>query len=288
MPDNYCDFHTHSNASDGSDSPSELIIKAAAAGLETVALTDHDTVAGLKEATEEAERVGLDFIPGVELSVIHDQGNMHMLCYLMDMEDAAFNAVLSRLQQARGERNHRMLTNLERIGKPVSMAELEAMAGDGQVGRPHFARAMVRRGYVSSVSEAFELYLKRGAPAYVPKSILTAEDAIKVIHDAGGVAVLAHPCSLKTSSIYALEEIIAGLAENGLDGVECYYSEHGKTFMEKCIEITDKYGLIRTGGSDYHGKAKPHIRLGRGKGKLRVPCSCAQSIRERKEEISGR
>jgi predicted metal-dependent phosphoesterase TrpH len=283
----YCDFHTHSNASDGSDTPAGLMAKAADAGLGTVALTDHDTVAGLDEAEREAERQGIGFIPGVELSVIHDQGNMHMLCYLMDRNDRAFRAVLARLQEARGLRNERMLASLEEVGKPLSMDELEALAGDGQVGRPHFARAMVQRGYVSSVSEAFELYLKRGAPAYVPKSILSAEDAIKVIHDAGGIAVLAHPCSLRTASIDALEEIIARLARQGLDGVECHYSEHGKTFTEKCVGIANKYGLVITGGSDYHGKAKPHIGLGRGKGNLRVPCSCANAIMARKHERKG-
>ena len=286
MSEYFCDLHTHSNASDGSDTPSGLIKKAMAAGLKAVALTDHDTVAGIDEAMDEARHGNIEFVPGVELSVIHEKGNMHMLCYLMDHTDESFNATLEKLQQARGLRNERMLELLEKNGRPLTMEELKELAGDGQVGRPHFARAMVKRGYVASVAEAFERFLKRGAPAYVPKSILTAEDAIDVIHRAGGVAVLAHPCSLKTSSLQELEGIISSLAQHGLDGVECYYSEHGTNFTQKCIELAERYDLIITGGSDYHGKAKPHIAIGRGKGKLNVPYACATAIRRRKE-IAG-
>jgi predicted metal-dependent phosphoesterase TrpH len=284
MSEYFCDLHTHSTASDGSDTPSELVKKAMAAGLKAVALTDHDTVAGIEEAMAEAKQSGMELVPGVELSVIHEKGNMHMLCYLMDHTDKKFNATLEKLQQARGRRNERMLELLAKNGRPVTMEELRELAGDGQVGRPHFARAMVKRGYVTSVAEAFERFLKRGEPAYVPKSILTAEDAIKVIHGAGGVAVLAHPCSLKTSSLQELESIISGLAQHGLDGVECYYSEHGRNFTEKCIELAKRYDLIITGGSDYHGKAKPHIAIGKGKGKLHVPYSCVTSIMQRKEK----
>lgn len=280
-----CDFHTHSTASDGSDTPTELIEKALEAGVKSIALTDHDTVEGIDEASCAAEEKGVDFIPGVELSVVHDQGNMHMLGYLMDHKSQDLNAVLEKLQKARSQRNEKMIELLNEIGRPVSMEELQEIAVEGQVGRPHFARAMVNKGYVSSVGEAFERYLKRGAPAYIPKSILSAEDAVKLVHDAGGVAVLAHPCSLKTVSMAILEEIIAGLAQNGLDGVECHYSEHDRSFTKNCVEIAAKYDLIVTGGSDYHGKAKPHIKLGKGRGGLKVPCECAEALRERKRRI---
>ncbi|NPA95307.1 MAG: PHP domain-containing protein [Thermodesulfobacteria bacterium] len=273
-----CDLHTHTTASDGSDTPRALIEKAAEAGLSAVAVTDHDTTSGLEEARQAAKATDVEFIPGVELSVNFHKGNMHMLGYFMDENDPGFKAVLDRVQRARAERNPKILALLESIGKPISMEELEELAQGGQIGRPHIARAMVEKGYVKSVSQAFDKYLKRGAKAYAPKSILSPKEAIEVIRGARGVPVLAHPFSLLTTSQEELEAIVSELKDSGLMGLECYYSEHDDAFTSMCLGLAKKYELVVTGGSDYHGKAKPHIKLGRGKGNLTIPYTCVESL----------
>ncbi len=273
-----CDLHTHTTASDGSDTPKELIFKAVEAGLSAIAVTDHDTTKGLPEAEAAAKETSMEFIPGVELSVNFTKGNMHMLGYLMDVSNGRFREVLERVQAARAERNPKILALLEGLGMPVSMKELEELSQGGQIGRPHIARAMVKKGYVKSVSEAFEKFLKRGARAYAPKSILSPEEAIEVIRGAGGVPVLAHPFSLLTRDEAELFYIVSGLADSGLMGMECYYSEHDEAFTSMCLGIARRLGLVVTGGSDYHGKAKPHIMLGRGRGGLVVPYSCVEAL----------
>ncbi len=277
----YCDLHCHTTASDGSDTPAELVRQAGAVGLSAIAVTDHDTLEGVGEAMTTGRELGIEVIPGVELSVKFHVGNMHILGYLVDPDCEELQKTLAGVQKARAERNPVILERLKGLGVPVTMAELEAVAQGGQIGRPHIARVLTEKGYVRSVSQAFELYLKKGAPAYAPKSILTPEQAIGVIHRCGGVAVLAHPFSLGLSRPDDLDEVIADLAQKGLDGMECHYSEHSKEFTDVCLAIARKYGLIVTGGSDYHGRAKPYIKLGRGKGGLRVPCSCVDAIKRR-------
>ncbi len=281
----YCDLHCHTTASDGSDTPAELVKLARDAGLAAIAVTDHDTLEGVKEAIAVGKELGIEVIPGVELSVQFHVGNMHMLGYLIDLDCKELQKVLARVQKARADRNPVILKRLQGLGLPVTMAELEAVAHGGQIGRPHIARLLTEKGYVKSVSQAFELYLKKGAPAYAPKSILTPEQAIGAIHRCGGVAVLAHPFSLGLSRPDDLDGVIADLVHKGLDGIECYYSEHSKEFTDTCLAIAKKYGLIVTGGSDYHGKAKPYIKLGRGKGGLRVPYSCVEAIKGRAGKV---
>ncbi len=277
-----CDLHTHTTASDGSDSPSKLVEKALEAGLSAIAVTDHDTTAGLSEAEMASKRFGIEFVPGVELSVNFHKGNMHILGYLMDQEDERFRQVLTRVQKARAERNPKILALLADLGLEISMDELKEISKGGQIGRPHIARAMVEKGYVRSVSDAFEKYLKRGAKAYAPKSILSPKEAIQVIRGAKGVPVLAHPFSLLSETREELDETVASLTDEGLMGLECYYSEHDDAFTSLCISLAKKYGLVVTGGSDYHGKAKPYIKLGRGKGNLVIPYSCVESLRAAK------
>ncbi len=277
-----CDLHTHSTASDGSDTPSELMALAAKVGLAAIALSDHDTVAGLSEAAAAAARLGIEFIPAVELSCQFHKGNMHMLGYYIDPEEGSFLEVLSQVQAARAERNPRILEKLAALGVPVTMEEIEAISHGGQVGRPHIARAMVEKGYVKDVSQAFDRYLKRGAKAYAPKSILAPEAAISAIKGAGGIAVLAHPFSLQARDLQELQAIVADLKSKGLMGMECYYSEHSPEFTRQCIDLARSMGLAVTGGSDYHGKAKPYIKLGRGKGDLAVPYECVEELKKLK------
>jgi len=280
----YCDLHIHTTASDGSDSPAEVIRIAVNSGLAAIAVTDHDTVAGIPEALEASGKLGMEMLTGVELSVRISHGTLHVLGYLFDPASPELNEVLKEVQSARAARNPLILERLRDLGCPISRGELEEMGKGGQIGRPHIARAMVNRGYVRSTDEAFARYLKKGAPAYAPKSILSSEKAITTIHKAGGLAVLAHPVSLEFGTPAHLDELVAMWTEQGLDGIECYYSMHSKELINLTLSLCKKYDLVPTGGSDYHGKAKPKIMVGRGMGGLRVPYSCVEGLRERKEK----
>ena len=287
MDNKCCDLHTHTIASDGSDTPTDLVKKAAFAQLSAVAITDHDTVEGVEEGLEAANDFPIEVLPGIEFSVIAPKGNMHVLGYLIDTQNPDLLKVIKKVQNARAERNPKILKKLDEQGIHISEMELKEMAQGGQIGRPHIARALVNHGYVKSVSDAFEKYLKKGAAAYVPKSILIPQDAFEVIHKAGGVAVLAHPISLKFTSPSELDGFISQWIEQGLDGIECYYSEHSDEITKICLALAEKYDLVATGGSDYHGKAKPYIKLGVGKGNLRVPEKCVQELKKRKAQLFG-
>ncbi len=283
----FCDLHTHTIASDGSDSPSELIKKAKEAGLKAVAITDHDTLDGLKEGEEASKKYGVELVPGVELSLLAPRGNMHLLGYYVNQDSKELHSVLKSVQDARAQRNPKIVEKLNQLGLKITMDELEKMAQGGQIGRPHIARMMVEKGYVKSVSEAFDKYLKKDGPAYVPKSILTPKEAIEAIHAANGVAVLAHPISLDPNPLTLLDEFVERWVSYGLDGIECYYSEHTPDFTEYCIALCKRFGLIITGGSDYHGKAKPHIKLGVGKGNLQIPYSLVEGIKKRWQKLQN-
>lgn len=282
-----CDLHTHTIASDGSDTPGELVKKAAFAQLASVAVTDHDTVDGIPEAMDAAKDLPVEVIPGIELSVVAPKGNMHVLGYYIDTGNSELLKVIKMVQNARAERNPKILSKLKGLGLHITEAELLDMAKGGQIGRPHIARALVNRGYVKSVSEAFEKYLKKGAAAYVPKSILSPQRAFDAIHKAQGVAVLAHPISLKFASPAELDGLVSQWIEEGLDGIECYYSEHSDEVTRLCLALVAKYDLVATGGSDYHGKAKPYIKLGVGKGSLCVPEKCVEELKRRKAQLFG-
>ncbi|MEF3168899.1 MAG: PHP domain-containing protein [Deltaproteobacteria bacterium] len=279
-----CDLHTHTIASDGSDTPTRLVQLAHAAGLAGISVTDHDTVSGIPEAIEAGRRLGVEVLPGVELSVIAPSGNMHILGYGIDTHSPNLLALLEKVQQARAGRNARILELLRAAGCPLSMEEVERAAGGGQIGRPHFARVLVEKGYVSSTGEAFARFLRKGAVAYAPKAVITPVEALRILHASGGATVLAHPLTLNCPGPDDLERIVSDLASAGLDGLECHYSEHTPSFTCTCLDIAKRYGLIPTGGSDYHGAAKPAISLGKGKGDLCVPARCLAEIRKRAEE----
>ncbi|MGC9017295.1 MAG: PHP domain-containing protein [Caldimicrobium sp.] len=279
------DLHTHSIASDGTLTPRELVLLAKKEGLKALALTDHDTVDGLKEAYETAKEVNLPFLCGVEISIKFDgPGHFHLLGYFLTPEIKTLDETLSELKKARKRRNESMIEKLRSLGIEITIEELSAIA-QGEIGRPHFARLLLEKGVVKSMEEAFEKYLKKGAPAYVPKALLTPDEGIRRILESKGVPVLAHPVTLKLDE-KALKEYLEKLKELGLRGVEVYYSEHNKSFTEFLLSQASRLGLLVTGGSDFHGANKPDIKLGRGFGNLQVPYECFVKLKEALEKVN--
>ncbi len=265
------DLHTHSTASDGTLTPTELVDLAHKKGLLALALTDHDTVVGLAQAEQRAKERGLSFVPGVEISVKFDgPGHCHLLGYFIDYQHPNLVAVLRQLHEARERRNELMVEKLKELGVPVDMEELAKMAGGGEIGRPHMAKLLVKKGVVKDFDEAFEKYLGKGKPAYVPKARLSPEEAIEVIREAQGITSLAHPYYLGLSR-EETREYVAYLKGLGLSAIEAYYTDHDEEYTAFCLEMAEEFGLLVSGGSDFHGANKPEIELGRGKGNLFVP-----------------
>ena len=256
------DLHTHTTFSDGSQTPAELVEEAAAIGLTAIAVTDHDTVDGLPEALAAGERLGVDVVPGVEINLEHDQVTMDMLGYfLAGMPTEELLAELAELRVYREERNARMVARLAELGLPLDPEDLAAASENGAVGRPHIGEAMVRRGYVRSISEAFKLYLRRGAPAWVDRRRLALGRALKLLRASGALPVLAHPGIIRTDAA-GLNAIVRDAARGGMAGIECYYPLHDEGTVARCLGLAEKYALVPTGGSDYHGTVKPKARLG--------------------------
>src|SRR5712692_6178775 len=273
------DLHTHTTHSDGSASPEELIGAARLNGALAVAITDHDTVGSFAEARAASERFGIEFVPGIEISAEFSSGTMHILGYCVDETSAQLTEKLDELKHAREERNPQMASLLQSLGLDIGYDEVAQLAGNQIVGRPHFARLMVEKGYVGSIQEAFDRFLKKGAAAYVEKARLSPADSIALIHAAGGVAVLAHPYQLKLSSF-------AQLAEVGLDGIEAIYSRHSVAQRSFYAEIAARHNLLVTGGSDYHGSHKPDISLVTGLGDLEVPYALLEAVKARAASLA--
>ena len=258
------DLHTHTVFSDGSLTPTELVEEAAAKGLTAVAVTDHDTVDGLPEALAAGERLGIEVVPGVEINLEHDRVTMDMLGYfLAGAPTEELQRELAELRVYRVERNDRMLARLADLGMPLDPEDLAAAGENGAVGRPHIGEAMMRRGYVSSISEAFDQYLRRGAPAWVDRRRLGLGSALKLLRASGALPVLAHPGIIRTDAA-GLDHIVRDAARAGLAGIECYYPLHDAATVVRCLGLAEKYALVPTGGSDYHGSVKPKARLGVG------------------------
>jgi predicted metal-dependent phosphoesterase TrpH len=278
------DLHTHSTASDGTFEPSELVILAKNTGLKALALTDHDTTEGLKSAYETALEIGLPFVCGVEISVkFSGPGHFHLLGYFLKPEVPELKDTLERLQKARDERNKKMVEKLQALGISISMEELREMA-KGEIGRPHIANLLVKKGVVKSFEEAFEKYLKKGAPAYVPKALLSPQEAIELVLKAKGIPVLAHPVTLKLNYL-ELKNYLKELKDFGLMGIEVYYTEHSPEFTKVLLEYAKEFGFLVTGGSDFHGANKPDIKLGKGLGNLRVPFECYENLVKALEKL---
>jgi len=276
------DLHTHTTFSDGTLTPSELVAYAHQKGLAAIAVTDHDTVDGLAEAQQAGRELGLEIIPALEISAEYAPGTMHILGYYIAAQSQMLVDRLSYLRQARSQRNPLIAEKLQRLGFDISYQEVAAIGGQ-VVGRPHFARAMMEKGYVNSIQEAFDLYLKKGRPAYVEKERLAPDEAIKLIVDSGGVAVLAHPYQLKLETRNQNRQILAELKQLGLGGVEAIYSRHSSEQTEMYLELCEELDLVATGGSDFHGENKPDIDLGTGKGDLAVPYRILEQLRQRRQ-----
>ncbi|MER5966175.1 PHP domain-containing protein [Streptomyces sp. NPDC002057] len=254
------DLHTHSTASDGTDSPAELVRNAAAAGLDVVALTDHDTTRGHAEAIA-ALPEGLTLVTGAELSCRVDGIGLHLLAYLFDPEEPALLAERELVRDDRVPRARAMVGKLQELGVPVTWEQVARIAGDGSVGRPHVAEALVELGVVPDVSGAFTPeWLADGGRAYVGKHELDPVDAIRLVKAAGGVTVFAHPLAVKRGQVLS-EASIARLAEAGLDGVEVDHMDHDEATRARLRGLAKELGLLTTGSSDYHGSRKT-CRLG--------------------------
>ena len=274
------DLHAHTNHSDGSATPPELIELAKLNGASAVAITDHDTVSGLEDGRVAAENLGIEFINGMELSAEYSPGTMHILGYYVDDQNEELTASLEELRAARKARNPEIANRLQALGFDVRYAEVAAVAGNDVVGRPHFARVLVDKGYAASIQDAFNRFLAKGAAAYVEKRRLSPADSIALIHEAGGVAVLAHPYQLRLSP-EALETLVSQLVEMGLDGIEALYSRHSLADRERYATLARRHRLLVTGGSDYHGTYKPDISIVKGLGDLAVPYSVLEGLRSK-------
>ena len=245
------DLHLHSTASDGVLSPSGLVEKAAALGLTAIALTDHDNVDGIGPARETAAAYpDLTFIPGVEINTDTPDGEAHILGYLIDHTSSALLEFLEYMRNARLRRAGKILEKLAGLGMPVRMERVREIAGDGSVGRPHIARALLEKKYVGSLKESFDNYLAYGKTAYVPREKVTPAEAVELIIRVNGIPVLAHPL---TGGIKDPETLVAELARSGLAGLEAWYGKYSPEERILLVKLAEKYGLITTGGSDYHG-----------------------------------
>jgi predicted metal-dependent phosphoesterase TrpH len=273
------DLHTHSTVSDGSDEPARIPELAAASGCSAVALTDHDRQDGIEAAAARAAELGVELVPGVEISCEHP-GSMHLLVYFLDPGEGPLQDELGRLQRARDVRNRRIAARMEELGLPVSYAEVQEEAGGMGAGRPHIAAILVRKGVVASVQEAFDVWLAKGRPAYVDKERLTPGDALRLAGSSGGVPVLAHPLSLGLPAPET-ESVVAELASSGLGGLEAVYGRYRPEERTALAELARRHGLAVTGGSDHHGIFKPDLQVGVGRGDLQVPDELLDELRAR-------
>ncbi|MDL2207564.1 PHP domain-containing protein [Desulfovibrio sp. OttesenSCG-928-M16] len=282
------DLHTHSRASDGSDSPTELARKVAAAGLAAFALTDHDSLDGLDEAAAESARLGLEFIPGVEIAVRHDYDELHLLGLWLVNPSAALHEGLELFRKGRDERNRAILDKLARLNAPLNMAEVLALAKGRTVGRPHIAMALKNRGYVYSRQEAFDRYLGWGAKAFVPRCLPSPEEGIALLAAEGAIVVLAHPCLSPVMSGQRLDALLGDLHSMGLNAIEAWHSSHDPNQTRLCLDLAERHGLLCTGGSDYHGANKQDIALGSGRGNMRVPYKILEILRAHRTNLGKR
>lgn len=256
------DLHTHSVYSDGTFTPTELIRAASDRNLDVIALTDHDTMNGLDEASDAAAEVDVELVPGIELSTVYEGHGVHVLCYYPDPDDAALREELDRLRDERSRRGERMVEKLQQLGYPVTFERVRQIAQGGNVVRPHVAQALVEAGVVPTIKDAFtEEFIGAGGKAYVEKDALHPVAAIELIHRAGGVAVLAHPGTSREVSPVS-DALIEAFAAAGLDGIEAAHPDHPPELEAHYIALAERLGLIWTGSSDCHGAIYEPIRLG--------------------------
>ena len=251
------DFHTHTNASDGRLTPSALVRLAASRGLNVLSVTDHDSTEGIAEALAAATLIpGFTLVPGIEMSTDIPGDEIHVLGYFLDYEDPAFQATLTKLRTARRDRGRMMVEKLHAMGIDIPWERVEQLAGDGSVGRPHVAQALVEFGRVATFQEAFERYIGRNGPAYVERMKLTPVEAIAMLAEAGALPVLAHPASLSN-----LDHLLSQLKAAGMVGVEVYYQDYDRNTCARLVAAADRHDLLKIGGSDFHGIGGERERL---------------------------
>jgi len=242
------DLHLHTTASDGALTPAELVARAAELGLEVIAITDHDSVEGIPAAAAAARSYPrLTLVPGVEISTDIPGNEIHMLGYFIDCENAKLNDELRRLRESRLIRAEKMAAKLTELGLPIDYARVLELAGEGAVGRPHIAQAMLENGHIDDFRQAFDNYIGRNGPAYVEREKMLPEEAVALITGAGGFPVLAHPADIED-----IEKLLPLYIDRGLVGIETYYYGYNEQTVKRLARLADEYGLITTGGSDYH------------------------------------
>ncbi|GER87498.1 phosphatase [Dictyobacter vulcani] len=256
---NIVDLHTHSTASDGLYSPTKLLQQAHEVGLKVLALTDHDSTQGIEEASAAAGELGIELIPGIELNTDVGGGEIHVLGYFLEYQRPEFQAILKVLRDARERRGERMVELLNEEGIAISWERVRELA-QGSVGRPHVAKALMEVGYVQSIAEAFDKYIGKGCPAYVPRYKLSPEDAVRLINSANGLAVMAHPIGLP--GLDKLREWLPGLQKAGMVGLETYYGPYTHKDEQALLSLAKQYNLIPTGGTDFHGPGIHPTALG--------------------------
>ena len=277
------DLHLHSTFSDGSFTPEQLAREAAKAGLSAAALTDHDSIEGVGLFLKACEKESIRGVTGVEISVDYPRGTMHILGYFIDCNSKKLNEHIDKLKAGREARNADILKKINNLGMPLKMAEVASFAGEGNIGRLHFAQALVARGYVNCNQEAFDRYLAKGKSGYVERDRLTPRGGVEMIANAGGLAALSHPFTLELSPA-ELETQVGELVQAGLQGIEVYYPQHNPNLVRKYLALAQKYKLVATGGTDFHGAPMPDIKIGRGFGSLNVPDSILAELDARRNQ----
>ena len=255
------DLHMHTTHSDGTFLPRDLVRLAKEKGLRCISVTDHDTMSSFEECAEEAEKLGVELIPGIEISADFEPGTLHILGFFMDRNHAKLKATLAEIQKAREERNPQIVEKLNKLGIAITFKEVEAESGGKQVGRPHFARVLLKKGVVKTMEEAFRKYLAKGKPAYVDKRRLSSREALQRIREAGGIASIAHPKQMRLEEPELSKEI-ERLVEEGLGGLEAYNSCQNREEAQLYTRLAKRFNLFVTGGSDFHGANKPDVELG--------------------------
>jgi 3',5'-nucleoside bisphosphate phosphatase len=270
----FADLHLHTQFSDGTFTPEELVEHGARIGLAALALTDHDTVEGCSRMAAACTAAGIEFIPGAELTAEHEHTELHVLGYFLDTQNQSLLTEIARFQVVRQQRIHEMVARLNEANVPLQAEAVFALANCKSPGRPHVARALVKAGLVANLDEAFERFLKKNRPAWVPKAKVSALEGIELIHQAGGLAVMAHPGLNRT------DDVIPALVDAGLDGIECFHTKHSTAMAARYLEIADRHHLLVTGGSDCHGfsKGKPLI------GTIKLPYQHVEKLKLKREE----
>jgi 3',5'-nucleoside bisphosphate phosphatase len=272
------DLHLHTRFSDGTYSPEQLVEQARLMKLAAIAVTDHDTLEGCAPTAVLCASAGIEFLPGVELTAEHEGHEIHILGYLMDITHPVMLSEMEKFQMVRQQRVVEIVSRLNGLGVPLRSEAVFAIANCKSPGRPHVARALVDARVCRTADEAFERFLKKHRPAYVPKFKMSAAQAIELIQSAGGLAVLAHP------GLNQADDFIPGMAEAGLDGIECFHTKHSTSATERYLEMADRFHLLVTGGSDCHGwnKGRPVI------GTVTVPYACVQKLKAKALERCSR